>query len=178
MIGILFFGTIAIWAFVALVLGILLSDRLSIQRYRLPWTAVLVVLVFYAPVADEIIAWPQMQALCKQVNGLTLAPGIDAQKASGRTFYYSSNSTSIELWPSSVKVLRNDYAYVDATSKEPILQGVWFEPLRGMLGVPNGSSGGHMTLFLSKCDSIAETYDSQDVPTRFSHLKLTKAPTP
>lgn len=178
MIGILFFGVIAIWALIALVLGIKLPTWLGIQRFK-PWISVLLVpLIFFGPVADEIIAYPQMQALCKQVRGLTLAPGIDEKKVTGRTVYSWGLTTTTALWPSSVKVLRRDYSYVDATTKEAILQGVWFEPLRGMIGIPNGSSGGQITLLLRKCDSKPEVYDNQGVPTRFGHLKLTKVPTP
>ncbi len=178
MIGLLFFGAIALWALIALVIGVKLPEWLRIQRYRLPWTVVCVVLVFFAPVADEVIAWPQMQVMCKKVQGLTLASGIDVQKATGRTVYSSGRTTITTLWPSSVKVLRRDYSYVDSTTKEAILEGVWFEPMRGMLGIPNGSSGGQMTVLLDKCESKIEVYDPQGVPTRFSYLKLTKVPTP
>jgi hypothetical protein len=139
---------------------------------------VIALLVFVAPVADEIIAYPQMKALCKQVNGLTLSPEVDEKKIYGKSFYYTEANNRVSLWPKSVEILRRDYAYVDAMTKEPILQGVWFEPLRGMLGVPNGSSGGQMTVLLDKCESKIEVYDSQGVPSRFSHLKLTKVPTP
>ena len=47
---------------IAIFLGIKLPSWMGLQRYRLLSTAVLVPLMFVAPVADEIIAWPQMQA--------------------------------------------------------------------------------------------------------------------
>lgn len=178
MIGLLFFGAIAIWAVVALALGSKIPQWLGIKRHRIAIGFAFAILLFVAPVADEIIAWPQMQALCKQVNGLRLSPALNETKAYGRSFYYVENNSRLTLLPRSIEIMRRDYAYVDATSKEPILQGVWFEPLRGMLGMPNGSSGGHMTLLLSKCDSIAANYDSQGVPNGLSHLKLTKVPMP
>lgn len=178
MIGLLFFGAIAVWGVIAIALGSKLPEWLGIKRHRTALGFVFALLVFVAPVADEIIAYPQMQMLCQQVNGLELAPGMDEQKANGRTVYSMGLSTTTALWPSSVKILRRDYAYVDAMTKEPILQGVWFEPLRGMLGVPDGSSGGQMTLLLGKCVSKPEVYDNQGVPSRYGHLKLTKVPTP
>lgn len=178
MIGLLFFGAIALWGWIAFALGKRLSRFFGIERNRPLWVAVFVVLVFFVPVADEIIAIPKMQEMCKQVNGLALAPGINERQARGRTVYSIGKSTTTTLWPSSVKVIRRDYAYIDASTKEPILQGVWFEPLRGMLGMPNGSSGGHMTLLLGKCASKPEAYDAQGVPTRFGHLELKKIPTP
>lgn len=178
MIGLMFLGVFIAWIAIALTLGIKLPKWMGVKRFAPLVSVVLVPLIFFAPVADEIIAYPQMQALCKQVSGLVLAPGMDEQKANGRTVYSMGLSTTTALWPSSVKILRRDYAYVDATTKESILQGVWFEPLRGMLGVPNGSGGGQMTLLLGKCVSKPEVYDNQGVPSRYGHLKLTKVPTP
>jgi hypothetical protein len=180
MIGILFFGVIAIWALIALTLGIKLPKWLGIRRNQSLWAPVFVVLVFFAPVADEIIAYPQMQALCKQVTFFELAPGMDENKAYGRTVYYAEKTRRDTLWPPSVEILRWEIAYVDAASKEPVLQVLRIEPLRGMLGVPNGSSGGQMTVVLGErdCGSKVEVYDSEGIPSRFSHLKLTKVPTP
>jgi hypothetical protein len=70
-------------------------------------------------------------------------------------------------------------AYVDAVTKESVLQSSSVEPLRGMLGVPDGSGGGKMTVILDKrdCGLRIEDYDSKGLPTRFSHLNLTKVPT-
>ena len=178
MIGLLFFGAIAVWGVIAIALGSKLPEWLGIKRHRTALGFVFALLVFVAPVADEIIAYPQMQMLCQQVNGLELARGMDEEKAHGKSFYYAEDNHNVTLWPSSVKLLRRDYAYINAMTKEAILQGVWFEPLRGMLGVPNGSSGGQMTLILGKCDSKTEAYDNQGVPVRFGYLKLTKVPTP
>lgn len=177
MIGLMFAGILIIWIAIAVTLGTKLPKWLGIQRFR-PWISLLLVpLIFFSPVADEIIAYPQMQALCKQVNGLVLASGMSEEKVVGKSFYYIENNNNVTLWPPSVKILRRDYAYVDAATKEVILHGVWFEPVQGMLGIPNGSSGGRMTLILGKCDSKTEAYDNQDVPTKFGHLKLKKSST-
>jgi hypothetical protein len=175
MIGLMFFGAIALWGLIAIGLGLWLT-----KFVRASWSGfaalLFIPLVFFAPVADEIIALPQMKALCEQVNGLELADGMDEKKAYGRTVYTKSSTTSEALWPSSIKVARKKYFYVDATTKEPILQGVMFEPISGMLGVPAGSSGGQMTVLLKKCQPKIEVYDAKGLPTRFSHLNLTKIP--
>ncbi len=178
MIGLLFFGAIALWGAIAIALGIKLPKWLGIQRYRPLWTVVLVPLVFFAPVADEIIAYPQMKALCASLKPYELAPGMDEKKAYGRVVYYTQRRTSETLFPSTIEITRSNIAYVDATTKEPVLVQSWFEPRRGMLGIPNGSSGGQMTVLLDKCTHVAEQFDSQNLPSRFSHLNLTKVPTP
>lgn len=174
MIGLLFFGAIALWGVIAIVLGIKLPKWMGIQRYRLLWTVVLVPLVFFAPVADEIIAYPQMQALCASLKPLELAPGMDENGAYGRTVYPTESRTTETLFPSTIKITRFSAAYADATTKEPVLVQSGFEPQRGMLGVPNGSSGGQMTVLLNKCPRVdlADQLDSQNIPIRLSHLKL------
>jgi hypothetical protein len=180
MIGLLFLFVIGLWVWIAVKLGTKIPQWLGATRYRTAIGVVLVPLIFVAPVADEIIAYPQMRALCKQVTFFELAPGMDEKKAYGRTVYHKQSGTREMLWPPSVEILRWDIAYVDAATKEPILRVTRFEPLRGMLGVPNGSSGGQMTVVLGKgaCGSRIEDYDSKGIPTRFSYLNLTNIPTP
>jgi hypothetical protein len=179
-IGLLFVGAIALWGLIALALGIKVPKWLGIQRYRTLWVVVIVPMVFFAPVADEIIAYPQLMAMCKHVTYFELAPDMNEKSAYGRTVYYTQKTKKASLWPSSVEILLWNMAYVDAVTKEPVLHSSAVEPLRGMLGVPNGSSGGQMTVILgnSSCGSRIETYDSKGVPTRFNHLNLIKVPTP
>jgi hypothetical protein len=178
MIGILFFGIIAIWALIALALGIKLPKWLRIQRYRPLWATVFVALVFFAPVADEIIAYPQMQALCKHDRLFEMEPGMDEKGVYGRTVYSEERKAFIRLWPSSIEILQWSTAYVDAVTKQTLFTRSGAEPLRGMLGIPNGSSGGQMAAILSACDPTGESFDSKGIPSRFSHLNLTKIPKP
>jgi hypothetical protein len=180
MMGILFFGVIAVWALIALVLGCNLPQRLRIQRYRPAWAVVFVVLVFFAPVADEIIAYPQMQALCRDLQPLSLASGMSEEKAYGRTVSYRDITTPVSIFPSSVKVDRHDGIYFDLKTNEPILAYHGYTPRSAFLAIPNGSSGGAMTLLLQGCSGMkvgadgytTEKYDSNGLPIRFSHLKL------
>lgn len=178
MIGFLFLIVIGLWLVIAITLGIKIPKWLGMKRdgHVLAIAPVVAVLIFVAPVADEIIAYPQMMALCKQVTFLELAPGMDEKSAYGRTVYYIERNNRETLWPPSVELLRWDIAYLDVVTNEPILRATRFEPLRGLLGVPGGSGGGKMTVFLDKrdCGLRIEDYDSEGLPSRFSHLKLTK----
>lgn len=181
MIGILFFGAIAVWGLIALALGIKLPKWLRIQRYRPLWAAVFVMLVFFAPVADEIIAYPQLKVLCSNLPPLDFAQGMNEQKAYGRTVYYRDMYTSISVFPSSVRVDRHDGVYFDATTNEPVLAYHGYTPRKALLSVPNGSSGGTMTLILYGCSGmksgpdgyVIEKFDSTGLPVRFGNLKLT-----
>lgn len=178
MIGLLFFGAIALWGVFTLAMGINLPRWLGIQRYRPLWTVALVPLVFFAPVVDEIIAYPQMQALCKQDRFFVLAPGMDEKNSYGRTVYSEERRANESIFPKTVEVTRWQTAYVDVSTKEEVLMNRRFLPVRGMLGIPNGSSGGQMTVLLNGCGPAGESFDSKGVPSRFSHLNLTKIPKP
>lgn len=172
MIGLLFLFVFGLWIVISIILSIKIPKWLSITRYRTGLSAVLVMLIFVAPVADEIIAYPQMTALCKQDRVFELAPGMDDKKAYGRTVEQTLEISEEALWPSSVKITRWDLRYIDTKTKEPVLIYTRFQPKRGMLGVPNGSSGGTMAALLKDCTDGNEPYDSRGLPTRFTSLNL------
>ena len=173
MIGLLFLLVIVLWAMGAYYLGTHLP-RWANFRHRVLWAWVLVPVIFILPVVDEVIAYPQMRVLCASLKPYELAPGMDEKRAYGRTVDQAGDDVMETLWPSTVKVKRINVIYVDEKTREPILEHSWLVPIRGMLGVPNGSSGGTMTVLLSTCGPTRESYDASGFPTRFSHLKLTK----
>jgi hypothetical protein len=184
MIGILFLFVIGLWIVISITLGIKIPLWLGLKRDRqvLMLAPVFALLVFVAPVADEIIAYPQMMALCSNLPPLGLAEGMDEKKAYGRAVYYQDISTPIQVFPSSVHIDRHDAVYFDAKSHEKILSYHGYTPKKAFLAVSNGSSGGTMTLILQSCSGMKadangyalEKYDANGLPVRFSHLKLTK----
>ncbi len=74
-----------VWGVIATFLGIKLPMWMGIQRYRLLWTVVLVPLVFAAPVVDEVIAYPQMKALCKTVEHVEFDQRLQRDKPLANT---------------------------------------------------------------------------------------------
>ena len=174
MSGLFFFFVIGVWALIALSLGIKIPKWLGVTRHRTVASGVLVALIFLAPVADEIIAYPQMQTLCA-AGGYELA--MTEKEAYGRTIYYTSHSTPDTLWPATVVVARHKVRYIDATSKQPVVIGRGVSPVHGFLGVPAGSSGDKMPLILGNCKAN-EALDEHGIPIRFSHLKFNVIPTP
>jgi hypothetical protein len=177
MIGILFFGAIAVWGGIALAIGSNLPRWLRIQRFRLLWAVLFVVLVFFAPVADEIVAYPQLRMLCKDTNGFEFAPGMDAKKAYGRTVYYQEPTSRFEIFPDSVTVLRAEYRYIDSTTKEVIFHEVDYGATRGWLGIPAGSSGSTMTVLIKGCGVDLKSHFSE-VKAQFNALNITEIPAP
>ncbi len=151
MIGLLSFGAIALWGVIALALGIKIPNWLEIRRYRPLWTVVLVPLVFFTPVADEIIAYPQLKVLCKGVGDFE----FDQQTATGRTVSKYPTIISREtksLFPN-IQIRVQQGALVTPATEMPVVKWVWIEPRAGFLNFPAGSSGGSMPLLLSDCGS-------------------------
>ena len=100
---------------------------------------------------------------------------MDIQSAHGRTVKQSLEISEISLWPTSVKATQWDLRYVDVDTNESILEYTRFQPRRGMLGIPNGGSGGQMTALLRKCVDVDERYDNSGLPVRFENLQLKHA---
>ena len=170
MIGLMFFGAIALWGLIAIGVGLGLT-KLVREDWRGFAALVFIPLVFFAPVADEIIAYPQMKALC-QSGGYELA--MTEKDAYGRTIYNASYKVPAGLWPPTIDAFRMKINYVDATSKQSVIVGYGYvESRRGFLGIPAGSSGDKMTAILGKCGlSNVESRDQRGIPTRFSHLNF------
>ena len=186
MIGLLFFGAIAVWGVIAIALGSKLPEWLGIKRHRTALGFVFALLVFVAPVADEIIAYPQMQRLCKEAHSFRFVDDMDAQKSYGRSVYYWSRSAPITtIFPSSIKVHGNEYGYFDAQTKEPILYSYSIGVDRGWLGIPAGSSGTAMTALIKGCqdktgvvNGMSIEYDASGVPRLLSSSRVTIVPDP
>lgn len=178
MTGFFFLFVTGLWAVIAITLGIKIPRWLGAMRYRKALGVVLAPLIFFAPVADEIIAYPQMMALCSARENTHLT--MNEKSAYGRTVYYTQSSEVGALWPPSVVIVRHQSGYLDATTKEPVLVSSWIRPARGFLGIPAGSSGTKMTLLLRACevpkDDIAR--HPGGVLQAMRHLNWTVVPTP
>ena len=151
MIGLMFFGAVALWfvTVVAIAFGIvrLLPDH---PRWLIVKIA-LVLLVFFVPIADEIIAWPQMQELCKGNGRFIFGPEMNEQKALGRTVYYryKSQEERRKLFPD-VEVLYSLHDYVDTRTGEIILRFHSVKPTYSMFAYPD-AGGTRNTWILSEC---------------------------
>lgn len=175
MIGILFFGAIAIWAWVALALGSKLPRWLGITRYRTAFGFVFALLVFVTPVADEIIAYPQLKMLCKSVEIVE----YDPQTATGKTVSKYPPIIGKEtktLFPG-IQVLVQHGAYVAPTTEIPVVKWAWIEPDAGFLKFPAGASGGSMPLLLADCGFIPRSGALRKIVDPLKLVKVEYQPT-
>ncbi|MDT8992663.1 hypothetical protein RQP54_17460 [Curvibacter sp. APW13] len=151
MIGLFFFGSIALWGVIAIALGLKLPKWLGVQRHRTLWGGVFTVLVFFAPVTDEIIAYPQLKAMCRGVGDFE----FDQQTATGRAVskYPTIISRDTKSLFPNIQIRVQHGALVTPVTEIPVVKWVWIEPRAGFLNFPAGSSGDSMPLLLSDCGS-------------------------
>jgi hypothetical protein len=177
MIGLMFFGAIALWGLVALGVGLGLS-KLFRESWRGFAAFALIPLVFFAPVADEIIAYPQMKALCEQGSTRLV---MDADLAKGREICYTQRLKikDVVLLPPSISLNKYEETFIDIHTKKPVLEAFWYEAHAGYLNMPNGSSGGYMPLILGSCSLKTKIPREPDgTPTSLKYLNLKKVPCP
>ena len=84
MSGIIFFGILAVWFFVAIKLTGFLASGIQTQSKRNWLYPLILIVVFIAPVLDEIVGGFQFRALCTPENMLI----YDAEKVRGKTVEY------------------------------------------------------------------------------------------
>jgi hypothetical protein len=177
MIGIFFLCVIGLWLALCLYFALRIPKWFGWTRFRYA-SIVLLSILFVAPVADEIIAYPQMAALCAASEKAHLT--MSEKSAYGRTVYYFTRQSTDTLWPRSVLILHHRSGYMDASTHEEVLVSTWASPVRGLLGVPAGSSGAKTTVLLRTCktpeDSIA--LHPGGVLAALAHLKWTVVPGP
>lgn len=170
MIGLLFFGTIGLWWLVALFLGIKLPKWFKLKS---GWSFLFVPLVFLLPVWDEVIAWPQIQMFCHNMNGYQFRNGMNEMLASGRTVHYREAVVPLNIFPPTIAVTQWQYQYVDSRTGEVIFFMPAIAVEHGWLHIPNGSSGNYMTAFLKGC-SKGLAKEEASIREVFRNLEITE----
>lgn len=148
--GLMLFGAVGIWMALSVAIGSWLGGFVSAWYWRLVARVALVPLVFFAPVADEIIAWPKMQELCRGTDKYHFATGVNEQSAYGRTVYYRNGYREIRTLVAGPRVRIERGDYLDVTTKQPILSYYTVEPLSSMFAFPD-AGGSRNTWILKSC---------------------------
>jgi len=155
MIGLLFLAVIGLWGVIAVTLAIKIPTWLGVKRYRLGFSLVLAPLVFLLPVGDEVIAYPQLKAMCESVKNVE----YDPRTAIGQTVskYSSIISSETKILFPGIQVRIEQRALVTPVFEVPIVKWGAIEPRAGFLHFPAGSSGDSMPLLLSDCGFTARS---------------------
>ncbi len=71
MFGLMLLGIIGLWIPVTILIALWIGKQLPDKPWREAAQVALFPLVFGIPILDEIIAWPQLRALCGGADGYT-----------------------------------------------------------------------------------------------------------
>ena len=149
MFGLMLFAIVGGWICASIAIAFWIGKQLPNRPWRAAARIVLFPIVFFIPVLDEIIAWPQMWALCKEADGYEYAQGMTQEKAQGRTVYKRTwNQTDILLSRVKVSIYRGEV--VDATSNELILISRAVKPVESLFAFRDAGGGRH-TWLLREC---------------------------
>ena len=121
---------IVVWSALVLALALWSTRRIGRRSLRVAASAAVFSAVFALPLADEIIAWPQLRELCRGPGRFEFGPGEDASTAFGRTVHYRPRAQERQetLFPG-VPVRLTFHDYVDASSGGLVLRFRSVRPL-------------------------------------------------
>lgn len=138
-------------------------------------TLVLSVMVFFAPIADEIIAYPTYSKMCQGAGEFQFSSGMDEKKVFGREVYSLRVEEYIMLFPnrqtlskaelqsranenktSGVVAIKTIDKKIDNKTGEEILSIKKVKPISSMFAFPD-ASGGRNTWILKECGLFGST---------------------
>lgn len=158
MIGLMFFGVIGLWVLLAMYLAYKIPRLLGApDRQRWPWFFVLVPLLIFLPVIDEVIAYPQAMALCKQAEN---AFWYDPAATGGVLKYYGEYKKTEQVIGLNIKALVDQRYSILLEENRPVIRYMKVYFSSGFLKFPDGSSGNPMPLILpDHCPSDASSME-------------------
>jgi hypothetical protein len=118
---------------------------------------VLSVLVFFAPILDQLIAYPKWQQLCKTTGDFEWGPGMDEKKAFGRGVIASTTTHEGTIFPK-IHYLYFRQDFRDAETDELVLFMPHYEftSANGIFQLPT-AAGPSGAIFLNECSYFSES---------------------
>ncbi|ODS22976.1 hypothetical protein AB835_11270 [Candidatus Endobugula sertula] len=141
----------------------MVSKKTPEKWWRPPLSLFLFFCVFTLPALDEIVAIPEMNALCRKAAKYEYDPKV----AFGKTMNGMTSTTEHQTLLSgiSVAIIKTDYLDQE---KKPVISYYKVKPMEGMLSFPD-SSGGRNTWLLKECSITMNDMESQEL---FDSLKI------
>lgn len=149
----MFFGAMILWLIMAVVIGLKAPKWLGVRHHSAILAIAVGVTVFFLPVLDEVMAYPQLKRLCEDGATLTLSPTVGTRTLAGVKVKARYTTSTARIFPGTVVLAKYQWSYIDATTDELIASSSSYSPVSAMLSLPAGSSGGVMTLLLKSCSS-------------------------
>lgn len=119
------------------------------------------VLVFFTPIADEIIAYPTYYRMCQGADTYKFASGMDEKKVFGRSYKSLGDDKWIQIFPfyrdlpphekaeSGVVIEVSRTIFVDAHTNESLFYKDEIRPIRSAFAIP--WDGGRIPWLLHGC---------------------------
>jgi hypothetical protein len=172
MIGLGMLLFLCIWGAIALLIANLIGKRLLKRFTKDAETGrttskgalvilVLSVLVFFAPITDEIISYPSYYKMCESADKYEFAPGMDKEKVLGREYHIDLEEKRAQIFPTyqeldphktpsnGVVVDISKRKIVDTNSRELLLVGTTVKAVRSFFAIP--WDGGRIPWLLHGC---------------------------
>ena len=167
------FACVAGWAALAMALSLGCARGVASRPRRVVLRFAIFALVFAAPLADELVAWPQLRELCRGPGRFEYGPGQDAATAFGRTVHYRprAQETQATLFPG-VPVRLTFHDYVDAASGDLVLRFRSVRPLDSLAALRDARGEAH-TWVLLECWGAALSREPDE---RVLALKIIRTP--
>ena len=155
MFGLMLFGAIIVWITLSVAVAIWLGNKISSRTWRIATKVLLTPLIFFVPVADEIIAWPEMKALCDKASNYE----YDEKTARGRIVSRKisiGSRENITLFPN-IKIVIERYDHVDNKSGERVVSWYQITTHGGKMGIPSSSGEQYPLILPQKCSVNASS---------------------
>jgi hypothetical protein len=138
MVGLTILAVLLFWIVLSLGITWLIMKKLPLKRFKFIAALPLFVIVFLIPVADELLARPQFEALCRKGNVIR----IDAQKIKGKTVRLEIQPFNQEIEGAIIPILHSHYSYRDVATDEEFAWYDVYEARGGLMaqwvGFPEG----------------------------------------
>jgi exosortase/archaeosortase len=147
MIGLIFLSVFIIWILFSVYIGIKIPIWCK-SKHPKTMALLCIPLVFFAPVADEIIAYPQMMALCSDAGKYVYIGGHTQETVMNRTVKTETIREAKIIFPF-VEIEIGTDILRDATTNEKLLSYKTVEPINSFSAFSTG--GRRTTLLLGHC---------------------------
>jgi len=115
MAGIILFAALGAWFMLALGVAVLVAKKTIKERWGIPLSVFIFLIILVAPIVDDIVGSWQFNALCNEHSDIY----IDYEAAKGKEVYLADNSF-IKVNSSWVGMSLDPWRYLDAETDEVI----------------------------------------------------------
>lgn len=116
MIGLFFYGVLAVWGFISYKFSTILRKFITSEKVRRITVPVIFMAIFFAPVSDEIVGGIQFKMLCSERAFLI----VDEAKVKGKTVV-SQKHQKQEITSYILPVTEDRFVYKDTGSDEILI---------------------------------------------------------